>query len=182
VHVVDIIFAAGWAAFWIYWFAAAFTMKRGRVPWSRELGIRTALAIVVVVLVHFGAFRHHGVNSDPWLGGVGLVLFALGLSFAVWARRHIGRNWGMPMTEKNDPELVTSGPYRLVRHPIYSGILLAGLGTAVAVSWMWLIAVALAGIYFGYSAAIEERFLAGSFPSTYPAYKSTTKMLVPFIY
>jgi protein-S-isoprenylcysteine O-methyltransferase Ste14 len=182
VHVVDIIFATGWAAFWIYWFAAAFTMKRGRVPWSRELGIRAVLVIVVIVLGRFGVFRHNGLHTDLWLGGVGLLLFAVGLTFAVWARLHIGRNWGMPMTEKNDPELVTSGPYRLVRHPIYLGILVAGLGTAVAVSWMWLIAVALAGFYFGYSATIEERFLARSFPNTYPAYKGSTKMLLPFLY
>jgi protein-S-isoprenylcysteine O-methyltransferase Ste14 len=182
VHVVDAVFIAGWAAFWIYWLAAAFTMKRGRVPWSRELGIRVVIVIIVIVLVHFGVLRHRGRNSDPWLGGVGLVLFAIGLFFAVWARLHIGRNWGMPMTEKHDPELVTSGPYRLVRHPIYSGILLAGLGTAVAVSWMWLIAVALAGFYFGYSSAIEERFLARSFPGTFPAYKASTNRLLPFIY
>jgi hypothetical protein len=67
------------------------------------------------------------------------------LGFAIWARVHIGRNWGTPMTQKDQPELVTSGPYHLVRHPIYSGILVASVGTAVALSWFWLIAVGLAG-------------------------------------
>jgi protein-S-isoprenylcysteine O-methyltransferase Ste14 len=182
VRVVDVIFAVGWAAFWIYWLAAAFTMKRGRNPWSHELRIRAVIIVVIVVLARLGAFRHDGINSNPWLAGVGLVLFAMGLLVAVWARRYIGRNWGMPMTEKKDPELVTSGPYRLVRHPIYSGILLAGTGTALGVSWTGLIIVALAGIYFGYSAVIEERFLTRSFPDTYPEYKRATNRLVPFLY
>lgn len=86
------------------------------------------------------------------------------------------------MTQKQDPELVTSGPYRLVRHPIYSGVLVAGVGTAVALSWMWLTIVALAAIYFTYSATVEERYLTEQFPDTYPAYRRSTKMLVPFLF
>jgi protein-S-isoprenylcysteine O-methyltransferase Ste14 len=123
-------------------------MKRGRVPWSRELRIRAAIFVLVIVLIRLGVFRGHGLNSDPWRAGFGLVLFAAGLAFAIWARIHLGRNWGTPMSRKNEPELVTSGPYRLVRHPIYAGIMIASIGTAVALSWAWLIAVALAGVYF----------------------------------
>jgi protein-S-isoprenylcysteine O-methyltransferase Ste14 len=181
-RVVELVLAVGWAAFWLYWLVAAFSMKRGRVPWSRELGIRAVIAVIVILLVRFGAFRDHGLNTEAWRGGLGLALFCLGLGFAIWARVHIGRNWGTPMTQKNEPELVTSGPYHLVRHPIYSGILVAGVGTAVALSWLWLVAVALAGVYFIYSATVEEHYLAGQFPGTYPAYKQSTKMLVPFIF
>jgi protein-S-isoprenylcysteine O-methyltransferase Ste14 len=86
------------------------------------------------------------------------------------------------MTEKEEPELVTSGPYHLVRHPIYFGILAAGVGTAVALSWPWLIGVALAGMYFLYSATVEERYLTEQFPDAYPMYKRSTKMLVPFVF
>jgi protein-S-isoprenylcysteine O-methyltransferase Ste14 len=179
---VEVFFPVGWVAFWVYWLAAAFSMKKGRVPWSRELGIRAVIAIVVILLIRSGAFRGHGLHTDPWRAGLGVVLFALGLGFAIWARVHIGRNWGTPMTQKDDPELVTSGPYGLVRHPIYSGILVAGTGTAVALSWLWLIAVVLAGIYFVYSATVEERYLTAQFPETYPAYRHTTKMLVPFVF
>jgi protein-S-isoprenylcysteine O-methyltransferase Ste14 len=178
---IEIVFALGWAAFWIYWLAAAFSVKRGNVPWSRQLRIRVLMVVVIIVLVRLGAFRHASAHSDPWRAGVGLLLFALGLVFAIWARLHIGRNWGSPMSQKEEPELVTSGPYRLVRHPIYSGILLAGAGTAVALSWLWLIAVALAGMYFIYSATVEERYMTEQFPDTYPEYKRSTKMLVPFI-
>ena len=86
------------------------------------------------------------------------------------------------MTQKVEPELVTSGPYRLVRHPIYSGILVASIGTAVALSWLWLTALALAGIYFVYAATVEERYLTEQFPDDYPPYKRSTKMLVPFLF
>jgi protein-S-isoprenylcysteine O-methyltransferase Ste14 len=106
----------------------------------------------------------------------------MGLSFAIWARLHIGRNWGTPMSQKQDPELVTSGPYHWVRHPIYSGILVAGLGTAIALTWSWLIVVALTGIYFIYSATVEERYLTKEFPDSYPGYRRSTKMLIPFIF
>jgi protein-S-isoprenylcysteine O-methyltransferase Ste14 len=182
VHAVELVFAVVWAAFWLYWLVAAFSMKRGRVPWSRELGIRAVIVVVVILLLRLGAFRDGGLNTDPWRAGLGLILFALGLWFAIWARLHLGRNWGTPMTQKDEPELVTSGPYQLVRHPIYSGILVAGIGTAVALSWMWLTAVALAAIYFVYSAMVEEHYLAEQFPNTYPAYKRSTKMLVPFVF
>ena len=86
------------------------------------------------------------------------------------------------MTRKDEPELVTSGPYHRVRHPIYSGILLAGIGTALALSWLWLAAVGLAGIYFLYAAKVEERYLAEQFPDDYPPYERSTKMLVPFVF
>src|SRR5690348_3508366 len=156
-------------------------MKRGRVPWSRELRIRAVIAVVAILLIRLGAFRGHGLKTDPWRAGIGFVVFALGLGFAIWARLHIGRNWGTPMTQKNEPELVTSGPYRLVRHPIYSGILLAAVGTAAALNWVWLTVVGLAGVYFIYAATAEERYLAEQFPEDYPAYKRSTKMLVPFV-
>jgi protein-S-isoprenylcysteine O-methyltransferase Ste14 len=140
------------------------------------------IVVVVILLIRLGAFRGHGHNTDPWRAGLGLMLFALGLGVAIWARLHIGPNWGTPMTQKDEPELVTSGPYHVVRHPIYSGILVAGVGTAVALSWRWLTAVALAGVYFLYSATVEERYMTEQFPDSYPAYKRSTKMLVPFVF
>lgn len=179
---VELVFAVGWGAFWLYWLVAAFSMKRGRVPWSRELRIRAVIVVVVIVLVRLGAFRGHGVHTDPLRAGLGLALFAVGLAFAIWARIHLGRNWGTPMTQKDEPELVTSGPYHFVRHPIYAGVLIAVVGTGVALSWFWLVAVALAGVYFVYSATVEERYLTEQFPDSYPTYKRSTKMLVPFVF
>ncbi len=181
-HVVQVVFAVVWAAFWLYWLVAAFSMKRGLVPWSRYLGIRVVIVLIAIVLLRVGVFRGNGHNTDhAWRAGLGLFLLFLGLGFAVWARVHIGRNWGTPMTRREEPELVTSGPYHLVRHPIYSGILIGGVGTAVALGWFWLTAVGLAGIYFFYSSTVEERYLTAQFPDTYPAYKRSTKMLLPFV-
>jgi protein-S-isoprenylcysteine O-methyltransferase Ste14 len=182
VRAVELIFAIGWTAFWIYWFVAAISTKRGRVPWSREIRIRAVIVVCVVVLLRLGAFRGGALNSDAWRAGLGLCLFALGLGFAIWARVHIGRNWGTPMSQKDEPELVTSGPYRLVRHPIYSGLLVAGVGTAVALSWRWLVAVALAGVYVIYSATVEETYLIKEFPDAYSTYKHSTKMFVPLLF
>ncbi len=140
------------------------------------------IAVCVILLLSAGAFRGGVLASDPWRVGLGLFLFVLGQGLAIWARVHIGRNWGTTMSQKDEPELVTSGPYRWVRHPIYSGILLAGAGTAVVLGWTWLLVVALAGVYFAYSATVEERYLTKEFPDVYPTYKHSTKMLVPLIF
>ncbi len=179
---VELVFGIGWGAFWLYWLVAAFSMKRGSRTWGREIRIRIVLVALIVALARLGVFRgHHGVHTDPWRAAIGLMLWAAGLLFAIWARVHIGRNWGTPMTQKAEPELVTSGPYRFVRHPIYSGILLAMFGTAVGLSWWWLVIAALPSIYFVYAATVEERFLAEQFPDAYPAYRRSTKMLVPYV-
>jgi protein-S-isoprenylcysteine O-methyltransferase Ste14 len=181
-HVVATIILVVWIAFWIYWLTAAIGSKRGRTRWGRLAGIRVAIILIVLLLVRAKAFKGQTITSDLWLQGVGLVIFLAGLAVAVWARLYLGRNWGTPMSEKVDPELVTTGPYRRVRHPIYSGIILAMAGTAVAVSWYWAIAFVLTGGYFVYSAVMEERYMTGRFPDAYPNYKRSTKMLIPFVF
>ena len=180
-NVIPLVILIGWAVFWIGWLVAAFGAKPGRMRWGRFAGVRVLLILVALVLIRTKAFKGHAVTDDPWRQGVGLALFLLGLALAVWARLYIGRNWGMPMTRKADPELVTTGPYRSIRHPIYSGIILATAGTAVAVSLDWLVLFVLFALYFVYSAVTEERDMAARFPDTYPAYKRSTKMLIPFV-
>ena len=180
---VALVILIGWAVFWVGWLLAATRVKRGQTRWSGYAGVRLLLAVVIIVSVR-GA--RHGATAAAVTGpapkAVGLTLWALGLALAVWARVYIGRNWGTPMSHKEDPELVTSGPYRFVRHPIYSGIILAMLGTAVALTLYWLIAAALLGAYFIYSAKAEERYMTEQFPEAYPAYKRKSKMLIPFVF
>ena len=180
-HVVNVVILAGWVAFWIYWLAASIGVKAGQARWTRFAGIRVGIILVVLLLLRVRAVKEHTVTNNPWLQGIGLALFFLGLALAIWARVYLGRNWGMPMSQKVDPELVTTGPYHSIRHPIYSGIVLAMIGTTIAVSLYWLVAVILIGAYFLYSAIVEERSMARLFPESYPEYKRSTKMLIPFI-
>jgi protein-S-isoprenylcysteine O-methyltransferase Ste14 len=180
---VDIVIGVGWIAFWIGWLVASTTAKAGRGNWTRFAGFRIGVIVIVLLLLRLGVLKgHQAAVTDPLLWGIGLAAWTLGLGLAIWARLYIGRNWGMPMTRKAEPELVTTGPYHRVRHPIYSGIILAMIGTAVAINAYWLVAVALVGGYFIYSAVMEERYMAGQFPDTYPAYKQSTKMLIPFVF
>jgi protein-S-isoprenylcysteine O-methyltransferase Ste14 len=181
VHVVDIVILVGWLAFWVYWLSASVGVKAGRSGWARFAGFRVAIFLIVLLLLRLRVLKGHAVVTSPWLEGVGLAVFLLGLALAVWARIYIGRNWGMPMSRKVDPELVTTGPYHAIRHPIYSGIIVGMIGTAIAVSWYWFIAVGAIAAYFLYSAVHEERFMAGQFPAAYPDYKRSTKMLIPFV-
>jgi protein-S-isoprenylcysteine O-methyltransferase Ste14 len=180
-HAVDVVILAGWVAFWLYWLTVSTGVKEGRTRWTRFAGIRVAIVLLIFLLVRSRALGHPRATSNPWLLGVGLVVFLLGLALAIWARVYLGRNWGMPMTEKVNPELVTTGPYSRIRHPIYSGILLAMIGTTIAVSLYWLAAVVLLGAYFFFSAFMEERFLVARCPDSYPQYKRSTKMFIPFL-
>jgi|SRR5665213_2631517 len=113
---------------------------------------------------------------------VGLVLTILGIGFAVWARLTLGSNWGMPMTLRENPELVTGGPYAVVRHPIYTGIIFGLFGTALAIGVWWFFILLIAFAYFAISARQEERDMSERFPEAYPDYRTRTKMLIPFIY
>lgn len=179
---IDAAIGVLWLAFWVYWLASAVGVKTARGGSARHVGVRVAVALVVVVLIRSGVLGRHAVHHDRMAGIAGLILVILGLAFAVWARLYLGRNWGMPMTRKVDPELVTSGPYRFVRHPIYTGIILGMLGTAIAISGYALIPVLVLGGYFVYSARMEERYLTDQFPDSYPQYQRSTKMLIPFVY
>jgi protein-S-isoprenylcysteine O-methyltransferase Ste14 len=167
-----------WGAFGLYWLIAAIGAKSG----SRSGGFRPPGLLLVAAFLLLRGFKLNGLAvHSPVLQAVGVVLFLAGVGLAVWARIYLGRNWGMPMTRKDEPELVTSGPYRFVRHPIYSGLLLAVLGTVLATNIAALIALVLLGAYFVYSATVEERVLSTSLPAAYPAYQARTKMVIPFV-
>jgi protein-S-isoprenylcysteine O-methyltransferase Ste14 len=178
-HALQIAIAIAWVIFWVGWLVAAIGAKRGKGG-KRQIPLRGLSVLAVVLLfrlVRGGSLEVHSLV----LGVVGVVVFAAGIALAVWARIYLGRNWGMPTTQKDDPELVTTGPYRFVRHPIYTGILLGGLGTALATNLLGVIIVGLLGAYFYYSASVEEKNLTAAFPTTYPAYRASTKMLIPFV-
>ena len=178
-HALQVVIGITWAAFWIYWLLSAVSAKQS-IRGRRRIPMTGATALAVFVLVR--AFRGGSLAvQSPVLGAIGAVVFGSGLALAVWARVHLGRNWGMPMTQRAEPELVTSGPYRFVRHPIYSGLILGVVGTALATDLIGLIIAVVLGAYFYYSASVEEQDLIATFPKAYPAYRHATKMLIPFV-
>jgi len=178
-HTLKSAIGLAWLAFWIYWLVSAANSKESvSGGWRTRLtGVSAIGVVVIAVVLRGGSLAVHSLV----LGAIGALLFACGIALAVWARVNIGRNWGMPTSQRADPELVTSGPYRFVRHPIYSGLLTAMLGTALVDNLLGLIVVAALVAYFYYCGTVEERNLTTTFPDAYPEYRSRTKMLIPFI-
>lgn len=178
--------AACWAVFFLVWAITSFQAKasvrrdRDRAPVLWRIGV---LLVVFVLIVGVG--RGWIPRPTPFPAAVqwaGVALAALGIGFAIWARLTLGANWGMPMTLREKPELVTRGPYAWVRHPIYTGIMSAFIGTALASGAWWFVIPLAALAYFLISAGQEEKDMLGHFPDTYPAYMARTKRLVPFLY
>jgi protein-S-isoprenylcysteine O-methyltransferase Ste14 len=176
-----------WIIFWLYWLISAIGSKKNVAPKLKGfIGIRIVVFVLAVLSFHFlkvqnYSFENRIASNNVVVLSVVFIIFVSGLLLAIWARAHLGKNWGTPMTQKQNPELVTSGPYRYIRHPIYTGVLAAMLATAVVSSTFWLMIFALAVIYFVYSAIAEEKIMMGLFPNDYPAYKRKTKMLIPFV-
>lgn len=180
----------GWLVFWVYWLVSAAQSKKTirNNTWWRGGAIRIIIFIIIIWLLggtHFGGSLSipgdYYFNYNVTLDVIAAILWCVGIGLAVWARIYLGKNWGMPMSLKQNPELVTGGPYRYIRNPIYSGVLLAMLATAFIGDLFWIIAFAFFGIYFIYASRIEEKIMAREFPDTYPAYKKRTKMLIPFV-
>jgi protein-S-isoprenylcysteine O-methyltransferase Ste14 len=183
----DVPFAVLWLAWLAYWIVAAHNVKatQRREPLPSLLA-RAALTLLTALLL---ALR---VQPLAWLNArvlpqtmvaywLGLLMVVVGLAFAVWARIHLGRNWSGSVTVKEEHELIRTGPYGLVRHPIYTGLLLAILGTAVAFGeWRGLLAFGFLTVAFLLKLRREERFMSESFPNDYPRYRAQVPALIPF--
>jgi protein-S-isoprenylcysteine O-methyltransferase Ste14 len=113
---------------------------------------------------------------------IGVVICVYGLFVTIWARWMLAGNWSSDVTFKQGHDLVQTGPYRFVRHPIYTGLLVMSLGTAVEIGRLhcWL-SIVLTGIGFWIKLSQEERLLLRHFPDDYPAYQKQAKALVPFV-
>jgi protein-S-isoprenylcysteine O-methyltransferase Ste14 len=176
-----------WLLFVAYWAVAAIGVKRstGGRRWRTEIGLRLVLILLIAAvlrsrsLTQFLSEAQRSVSHSAILGWTGAALCVLGFGLAINARRHLGRNWGLPMSRKEQPELVTSGPYALIRHPIYTGLLLAMLGAAIGVSIFCALLIVPVGAYFIYSARREETLMLQLFPEQYAAYMARTGMLAP---
>ncbi len=179
------------ASIWVVWFAFwRFAATGSTAPaeresaWSRASYLLPMLLVIVLMI---------GPSWPPWLehrlipGGwvrywIGVVVLTLGLGFTVWARRVLGKNWSGRIAIKEDQQLVRAGPYRSIRHPIYTGGLIAILGTAVASGRIsGFLALGLASAALGLKIRIEERWLMKEFGDRYAEYRRTSWMLVPYL-
>jgi protein-S-isoprenylcysteine O-methyltransferase Ste14 len=177
-----------WTVFIVVWIVSAMSAKRTvrDASWWKGALVRLVIFIVVVWLINdsgSNVFFARTAQSfaNPVLNWIGVVLCVMGIAFALWARAYLGRNWGMPMSVKENRELVTGGPYHFVRHPIYTGMIVAIFGSALVGGLPWIFFFVLYMIYFLYSARREEKMLAQEFPNEYPAYKRRTKVVIPFV-
>lgn len=178
-----------WGACILYWYVVAIGTKPVRRRESPASRLSHILPLVLAAWLFFrpgmagAALAAPILPYRPSFSVVGAVLVAAGLGFAVWARIHLAGNWSGTVTLKQDHELVRGGPYALVRHPIYTGLLLAVTGTAVANDrWSALVALALVAAALLRKIAIEERFMAEAFGPAYADYSRVTARLVPYLW
>ncbi|MCU1336103.1 MAG: Isoprenylcysteine carboxyl methyltransferase [Bryobacterales bacterium] len=178
-----------WLVVFVLWGVLWFTSKR-TVASRSDPRARIALwGATLAWLILFNRGFRPGVLSkrivpmDPAIAYIGLALTAAGLGFAVWARFVIGRNWGSMITVQQDHQLMRTGPYAIVRHPIYSGLILATLGTAIIIGELGgFVSVALMLISWGYKSRLEESFMIEQFGAEYEEYRRKVKGLIPGIW
>jgi protein-S-isoprenylcysteine O-methyltransferase Ste14 len=174
---------AGWGLLVVYLTVAGRNAKRdAEVDLGQSFGLLYAL-IASFALPYVPLFGF--VNWAPvsaWLGIVGLLVFAVGIACFIAARQALGRNWSQTASAKQEPELVTSGPYRYVRHPMYGAGLVACIGAAIVVGGPFVFMVLTLLPVFLWRVGAEDRLLTKQFPSQYPAYRQQTKALLPFIW
>jgi protein-S-isoprenylcysteine O-methyltransferase Ste14 len=175
-----------WLIFMVTWVAFAIKAKKsvrsnGRTRFIRMLVVAAIATVFSVHDVRVYLATHTFIHNI-YIQYPGVAMCIMGIAFAIWARVHLGTNWGRPMSMRQEHDLITSGPYRYVRHPIYSGIGLAMFGSALAGGYIYLIFFFISSIYFIISAKTEEQLMLKQFPNQYPGYMQRSKMFVPFIF
>jgi protein-S-isoprenylcysteine O-methyltransferase Ste14 len=177
---------AAWALFSIYWEAAAKSaapIASSESRGSRRLHVFLANAALVLILAPVPGLRQRCLPASPIIIAAGLAIQAMGLGLAVWARRHLGLNWSGEIAVKVDHRLVRSGPYRVVRHPIYTALLGMYTGSAVVSGELHaLIGLAMAVFAYGRKVRREEANLLESYGAEYRDYRGATWALLPRIF
>ena len=174
-----------WACFEIYWSIqarGAAATKSAESPKSRAVHTRLFLAAIVLFFIDVRGFNGHWIPPAAWVTPAGVAVQSAGLAFAIWSRRTLGRHWSGELTIKEGHEIVKSGPYRFIRHPIYTGILGMGLGSAMTSNtWHALIGFAVMAFAYVRKIRMEERWLLDGFGGAYAEYKRGSWALIPGI-
>jgi len=177
-----------WVVFIAVWVVLSLTVKRSvrRESWGSRLLVIAVIDAGIVLLfvsdLRLGPLDFQWIRATRAPFVAGFVLTLAGIAFAIWARLYIGRNWSSSVTIKQDHQLIRTGPYSLVRHPIYFGLIVASLGSAFAlrqVRGLIALPIIVAGLW--YKARIEERFMEEHFGPEYQGYRRATKALIPFV-
>jgi protein-S-isoprenylcysteine O-methyltransferase Ste14 len=177
--------ALGWVAFSLYWDAAAKNAapaKSAESRTSRRIHVFLTNVAVLLELVPLRGLRRFLPLSSATMAA-GLAVEAMGLFLAILARRHLGRNWSGEISIKVDHQLIRSGPYKMLRHPIYTGLLTMYAGTALVTgTWLALAGFAMAAFAYGRKIRLEEANLNVAFGPEYEAYRRETWALVPGLF
>jgi len=175
-----------WGIFWSYWLITAWLNRspvKRRQPFLFPLLPIIAVIIWIFVTTIFPELLFQQMFPDSIvvsIAGTIITIFALG--FAIWARPHLGTNWSGQPIIRMDHKLIRTGPYKIVRNPIYTGILIEFVGTAIVIGKFWaIIAILILFIAFFMKIRMEEKFLLEEFGEAYLKYKKEVKSLIPFI-
>src|SRR5579864_9172449 len=181
-------FPVVWIVFLLYWqIKAANTKSTQRLEPAASRILRVFIFLIAIVLLSTTRIPLRWLYQQLWPAGLlpfwlGAGVTIAGLLFAIWAREHLGSNWSRSVTIKQGHELITTGPYAVVRHPIYTGILTGFLGMAIAISQVrGFIVVVLIFVVFWLKLRMEEAWMRSQFGETYAGYARQTAALVPYI-
>lgn len=176
-----------WLVFLFYWLANAFGNKKSiyktRHPFARILAMFLAVVAASVLARYKGIMPIMPYNKLTQI--IGVALCAFGVGYAIWARRILGRNWSANATVKENHELIQTGPYKITRHPIYTGMIIAFLGTLLAVLPNWaglaFFVFGIVGLYL--KMRKEEQLMTQTFPNEYGVYRERVRYrLIPYIF
>ena len=177
-----------WWVWALYWLVSALHIKA--IERRESLGSRLAHLVPLAVgggLIAWASPAWRALAWRFWLPApapywIGVALVIAGLAFAIWARVHLGGNWSGTVTVKQGHELIRSGPYALVRHPIYTGLITALLGTSIASGTVHAaIGLAIIAVSLVYKSRREEEFMRETFPGEYQRYSAQVPALIPLV-
>jgi protein-S-isoprenylcysteine O-methyltransferase Ste14 len=183
-----IAFGCAWGALVLVW---AWGWRISKPTSHRPEGLNSMVpylpVLIGVALLRMHVLPESWIKEPLWphslvLDAAGLAVTVLGAVFAIWSRVTLGRNWSSVPQVKEQHELVVQGPYRIVRHPIYTGLILAVAGTGLALDKrIWLFMVVLIFATYWLKIRVEERLMMETFPEEYPEYRRRVKALIPGI-